>query len=299
AHKISGKRTARNPESFSFKKGMETLPQHLASDPNVGFHANISVTKIIHHAAPNSSHQKQYWEVQATGPAGEKHCKARHIVLSSPAESASQLIKPLNHPLSELLNHIEYAPLSVVHIGLERAAIKHPLDSAGFLVPRQEQAQAKIAINGNLWMSSVFSGRAPDNSVLLSSYLGGSRNPSAIQLSSQESIDQVLHDVSSLLGIQSNATPIMGRVDKHHKALPVYHGHYHQTLKAIEQELISLPGLHLVANYKGGVSVRDRIISAKETAAKIVNMMSLQDEKSHEENFSPFFIDKTVIERPA
>lgn len=295
AHKIIGKRTARNPESFSFKAGMQTLPQYLADDPNIGFRADITVQNLIQH----KQLKNPYWEILASSPDGDIHCKARHVVLSSPAHSAAQIIKPLNHQLSQLLNSIEYAPLSVVHIGLERSAIKHPLDSAGFLVPRHEQIYGTMGINGNLWMSSVFSGRAPDNNVLLSSYLGGSRNPSAIKLSTQESIDQVLYDISPLLGIQSNTTPIMGRVDKHQKALPLYHGDYHQTLNAIEQELQNLPGLHLEANYIGGVSIRDRIVSAKNTAIKISENLSFQQDKSLQDNMIPSFVNETVIQRPA
>ncbi len=295
AHKITGKRTARNPQSFSFKAGMETLPQHLAKDPKIGFHGNITVKNLIRHKRDSEN----YWQILASSPDGDIQCNARHVVLSSPADSAAQLIKPLNQQLSLLLSSIDYASLSVVHIGLERSAIKHPLDSAGFLVPRQEQADGKIAINGNLWMSSIFSGRAPDNSVLLSSYLGGSRHPSAIKLSSQESIDQVLHDISPLLGMHSNTTPIMAQVDKHTRALPLYHGNYHQKLNAIEQELQGLAGLHLEANYIGGVSVRDRIVSAKNTAAKIIKQISAANNKSYKKEFIPSFIDKAPVERPA
>jgi oxygen-dependent protoporphyrinogen oxidase len=139
-----------------------------------------------------------------------------------------------------------------------------------------------MTINGNLWMSSVFSKRAPDNCVLLSSYIGGSRQPSAINFSTSESVEHVLRDISPLLGI--SASPVMGRVDKHVKALPLYHGNYHQNMIAIKQELHQLPGLHIEANYIGGVSVRDRIVSSKETASKIIAYCSLLNEKSQKPN---------------
>ncbi len=291
-HKIIGKRTARNPESFSFKNGMETLPQQLANDPKIGFRSAIEVQKLI-------QYKKDCWQVEGNSSAGEVSCTARHVVLSSPAQSAALLLKPLNPVLSQQLNSIEYAPLSVVHIGLQRNAVKHPLDSVGFLVPRQEQREGKIAINGNLWMSSVFSGRAPDNSVLLSSYLGGSRHPEAINLSSEQSIDQVLHDISPLLGISSHSTPLITRVDKHTRALPLYHGNYGKKLNAIDKELKHLPGLHLVANYKGGVSIRDRIVCAKNTAADIIKDLSLEKKSAQEELSLSSFINKTAIQRPA
>ena len=285
AHKIIGKRTARNPECFSFDGGMETLPEHLANDPKVGFQANITVKNIIRHGSHN-------WEVQAQGPNGDIYCKARHVVISSPADVAAQLLQTVSRKLSQILASIEYAPLSVVHIGFDRSAVKHPLDSAGFLVPRQEKKRAKMTINGNLWMSSVFSQRAPKNCVLLSSYIGGARQPSAINLSTEESIDHVLRDISPLLGI--NADPTMGRVNKHQKALPLYHGHYHKNINMIEQELNTLPGLHLEANYIGGVSIRDRIVSSKETASEIITHLSLLNESIHLPDFN-----HSLIETPA
>ncbi len=285
AHKIIGKRTARDPESFSFNGGMETLPQQLASDPKLGFRENIQVKKIIRHGP-------HHWEVQASGPDGDIYCKARHVVISSPADAAAQLLKPINQTLSELLENIEYTPLSVVHIGLEQSAVKHPLDSAGFLVPRDEKNTAKMTINGNLWMSSIFSNRAPEHCILLSSYIGGARQPSAINLSTQESIARVLEDISPLLGI--SAEPIMGRIDKHQRALPLYHGHYPEKLKAIEEQLRILPGLHLEANYIGGVSVRDRIVSSKKAAEKIIEQSVLRHE-----SFQVININHSLIETPA
>ncbi|MCU7835889.1 MAG: protoporphyrinogen oxidase [gamma proteobacterium symbiont of Taylorina sp.] len=265
AHKILGKRTARNPESFSFKDGMETLTKRLAANPVVGFQYNYQVQKIIQHG-------HYHWEVQASTPEGDIQCKSRHVVITSPAETAARLLSPLSQTLSDTLSSIKYTSLSVVHLGYEQSAVKHSLDSAGFLVPRQE----KMNINGNLWMSSIFSGLTPDKHILLSSYLGGTRHPSAINLSHQQSIEQVIEDINSLLNI--NDSPVMTRVDKHPKALPLYHGNYHQKLLLIKEQLQTLAGLHIEANYKGGISIRDRIVSAEKTANKIIHHLHLGNE---------------------
>jgi oxygen-dependent protoporphyrinogen oxidase len=276
-HKLIRKRTARTTESFSFNGGMSTLTEHLASIPRLGFKVNHKVERIIQHA-------KYHWEIQASTPDGEISYKTRHVILSNPSYIAAKLLKPVSYRLSQLLESIEYASLSVVHMGLERAAVKHPLDSAGFLVPRQE----KMNINGNLWMSSIFPGRAPKDKVLLSSYLGGSRHISANELSAEESIAMVLDDIKPLLGI--TASPVMGRVDKHPQALPLYHGDYHQKLANIENEINTLSGLHLAANYKGGVSVRDRIIAAQQAATRIISQLS----SNREFKPSPDFIDPVL-----
>ncbi len=290
AHKITGQRTARDPESFSFVGGMQTLPKQLARDKRLGFHKNIQVQQLIqHNHCKNSSHA---WEIIAEHHGEMIQTKAHHVVLSNPAHSAAQLVQPLDDQLSEILTQIKYAPLSVVHIGLERCAIQHPLDSAGFLVPRNEQINQQMKINGNLWMSSIFSQRAPENSVLLSSYLGGSRNPEMAYLSEQESIDQVLHDIQDLLKIKSHTTPMMGRINHHAQALPLYHDHYADKLQGIEQQLKKMPGLHIEANYIGGVSIRDRIASAQKTAQQIVDLLT---EKSI--NSSPLFDFQETINK--
>ncbi len=285
AHKLMGRRTARNPESFSFKHGMETLPQQLANDPAINFQANINVNKIIHHGA-------HHWEIQAQGNHGEMQCKARHVIIASPADSAGSLLQSLNPTLGQLLGDIVYAPLSVVHIGLQRSAVQHPLDSAGFLVPRNEMKAQNMAINGNLWMSSVFARRAPEQQVLLSSYLGGARLPSAAKLSTEASIARVLQDIEPLLGIK--AEPLMGRLDRHDKALPLYHDDYAQRLAAIQAQLQTLPGLHLQGNYIGGVSIRDRIACARQTAAEIVSELAAQ----RQDNGRPEF-NSSLLETPA
>jgi len=64
--------------------------------------------------------------------------------------------------------------------------------------------------------------------------------------------------------------PEMVRIDRHRQALPVYHGAYQARMQAIESELELLPGLHLEANYRGGVSVRDRIARGRILATQVM-----------------------------
>ena len=70
-----------------------------------------------------------------------------------------------------------------------------------------------------------------------------------------------------LLGLR--ADPVMVRIDRHPRALPLYFGAYSQRLKSIDQQFEKSSGLHLVSAYAGGVSVRDRLIQAGAVAEKI------------------------------
>jgi protoporphyrinogen oxidase len=81
----------------------------------------------------------------------------------------------------------------------------------------------------------------------------------------------VLDALAPLLGIRG--APAMARIDRHREALPLYHGDHPGRLAAIDARLASLPSLHLVANYRGGVSMRDRIACGRAVAASIATAL--------------------------
>jgi protoporphyrinogen oxidase len=61
----------------------------------------------------------------------------------------------------------------------------------------------------------------------------------------------------------------MVHVDRHQQGLPLYHGAYPARMRAINERLRFSPGLHLEANYRGGISIRDRILCAYQTVERI------------------------------
>ena len=77
--------------------------------------------------------------------------------------------------------------------------------------------------------------------------------------------------LGTLMGIKSD--PDMLHVVRHSTGLPLYHGAYSRRLAVIGDRLRRLPGLHLEANYSGGVSVRDRILCAEKTAQRILRQL--------------------------
>lgn len=251
-HKVLQRRTAVSTEAFSFQSGMETLIASLAEIPEVHFRPGYKVTGL--------ERDGKGWRV--TSPHSTQW--AQQVVLSTPAEVTASLVGSLDSQLAKHLHDIETAPLSVVHLGFSRAAIRHPLDGTGFLTPRRED----FAITGCLWMSNLFPDRAPQDKVLLSSYLGGATQPAAVDWNDERSVAAVMRALQRLLNIKGD--PEMVRIDRHHQGLPLYHGNYMEHLAKIAKCLKKLPGLHLEANYWGGVSVRDRITRAAVAAERIL-----------------------------
>ena len=255
-HRVLRRRTATVTEGFSFRGGMSTLVESLAVDPKIGFRGGYTVTEL--------EPVRQGWKITGNARGIEQVCRARQVILSVPANVAARLTRPLDSTLAGLVDGIEYAPLCVVHTGFSRAAVSHPLDGNGFLVPRM----ARQSVNGCQWMSSLFADRAPPGKVLLSSYLGGALHPAAADLDDERSLAETLRTLQPMLGIKG--TPDWVRIDRHPRALPLYHGAYHERMQAIDTHLQELPGLHLEANYRGGISIRDRIACAYQATQRIL-----------------------------
>ena len=255
-HRVLRRRTASRTETFSFRGGMATLVDVLAATPGVGLRTGHRVVEV----APDEGG----WRVTASAPQGTRTLRASHLILATPAPAAAALLGGVDAELAALLRGIVYAPLALVHAGLARESVGHPLDGTGFLAPRAESA----VLTGNLWMSALFAGRAPPGKVLLSSYLGGARAPQVADWDDERIADEALRTLRPLLDLRGE--PEMIRIDRHAQALPLYHGAYAARMQAVEDRLRDHPGLHLEANYRGGVSVRDRLLRGHAVAERIL-----------------------------
>jgi len=242
-------------EMFSFGGGMAALTGALATTAGVRFRARSTVSCV----EPEGS----AWRLHGRTPEGERSVRARQLVLSVPAPAAAALVRPLDGELGRLLAGIEYGALTVVHLAFDRSAVRHRLDGLGFLVPRSEG----LPLTGCQWMSSTFPSRAPRGKALLACYVGGARAPETRDWTDGRCVDATLAVLGPLLGIR--AAPERVWLDRHPAALPLYHGAYTGRLHAMAERLQRWPGLHLAANYAGGVSVRDRIVCARALARRI------------------------------
>ncbi len=255
-NRLLRRRSACATDTFSFSGGMSTLVQTLARTPGIQLRTRHRAAELVR--------DKDGWRATAATPQGQHSVSAAHVIVATPAPAAATLLDALDSELAALLRGIDYASLAVVHAGLDRSAVGHPLDGTGFLTPRAQSA----ILTGNLWMSTLFPDRAPPGKVLLTSYLGGARAPQVMGWDDTRIVDEALGTLRPLLDLKTE--PEMLRIDRHCQALPLYHGAYQARMQAIDQRLQQIPGLHLEANYKGGVSVRDRLACGHAVADRIL-----------------------------
>lgn len=247
------RRRANNADTFSFQGGMTELITRLSHTPGITIRYGMNAAGVT-----PTSHQG--WRAEAYTAQGKETRHTSHIVLTTPAEITESLLSDVNPTLGRLLAEIDYAPVSIAHIGINKKQVTHPLDGTGFLVPRK----AQLNFNGNLWMSRLFPDRAPEGKTLLSSYLGGARHGDIMDWSDERIINQLYRQLTPLIGLQGEADYI--RIDRHARGLPLYHGQHQARVAAIKEQLACHTGLHLTANYLDGVSVRERIYQGSRTA---------------------------------
>jgi oxygen-dependent protoporphyrinogen oxidase len=188
--------------------------------------------------------------------------RARAVVLAVPADAAAGLVRPIAPAAAQALEAIPYSPVAVVASAYRRADVRHALDGFGFLAPRKEGRP----ILGTLFSSTMFDCRAPADTVLLTTFVGGARNPDLAR-SNPDAIAQVVErELATLLGA---AAPQWGEVVQWPRAIPQYTLGHLERIAAVERAEAGVPGLFFRSNYRGGVSVGDCIKSADAGAAAV------------------------------
>ncbi len=236
---------------FSFRDGMEQLTIALARRLN-GVRTGHRVEAV--------SGSSEGWQVNTSR--GE--LRARSVVCTTPLHRFSDLSLPDALPI-ETLSRVRYAPLSVVYQGYRRRAVRHPLDGFGLLVPEVER---DFHILGTLFTSSIFPGRAPDGEVLLTTFVGGTRNPDLASRSEDELHQVVRNDLKVLLGLGLGDEPTLRRRVFWPHAIPQYTRGYDAVIEAVDQAEARMPGFFLAGNYRQGVSVGDTACSGDDAGSR-------------------------------
>lgn len=228
---------------LSFQDGLQTWPRAIA--------ATLGPERLwLQQGVIGVQPSGRNWTVTVAQPTGEKEIiQTRKVVLTVPTVVLAELISQLEPQTAAMLQGVFYPPLSIVHLGYRRADVAHPLDGFGMLCPAREQRR----VLGVLWPSSLFPGRAPDNTVLTTSFVGGARAPEQAQQDDEHLIEMVIDEHRVLIGAQSE--PIFARVARWERAIPQYVAGHQQRITAIEQLETLFHGLHILGNFRNGVSV--------------------------------------------
>src|SRR5580704_18477831 len=110
------------------------------------------------------------------------HVEARAIVLATPGFVSAAILRDHDRELAALCDDIRYVSTGAVALAFPRSAVAHPLNGSGFVVPRVERSGILAAS----WLSSKWPHRAPEGRVLMRAFVGGARDPDALERSDPE-----------------------------------------------------------------------------------------------------------------
>ena len=236
----------------SFTHGMSALTDSLAEQ--LGPRIRIAT------AVKDISRSANRYQIQLDNDLAEE---SDTLILAAPTHVQARLLQAMDSDLAGLLGEIPYPALSVCCFGYRKKQVGQVLDGFGFLIPSKEQR----AILGTIVDSNVFPGRAPEDSILLRSMVGGARTPELALLPDEQLISRVRSDLQDIVGLK--AEPDFIRIFRHKKAIPQYLVGHAARLKSIDEKLQRHPGLVLTGNAFKGVSLNDCVVNAWKTAESL------------------------------
>jgi oxygen-dependent protoporphyrinogen oxidase len=215
----------------------------------------------IQHEAPVHELVKEDagWRVSTAGAS----VTARAVVLACPAYAAARILAPVDARSAALCAEVPYVSTASIALAWPRQAVRHPLAGSGFVVARAHNALRMTACT---WVSSKWSGRAPAGMVLLRAFVGGARDPEAVDLSDERLVDVVSRELAGILGIEGD--PILARVYRWRMAGAQHNVGQIARVAEIESRLAQHGPLFIAGSGFRSVGIPDCIADGRAAAAQ-------------------------------
>ncbi len=232
---------------MSFANGLERLPLRIAERLGDSLRLGCAATGL-------ASQPDGFRVTTANGD-----IDSRTVLVACPSYAAADLLEPMSSALATTLREVEYAPVASVTLAFEHRQIAHDCSGFGFLAPRS----SGLRTLGAVFPSSLFGGRAPDGWQSFTCFIGGTTDPTAIDLDDDAIVDVVAGDLGRAVG--ASGAPRVLSITRWRRAIPQYTiGHSRRMQNAVDEA--RRLGVWLTGNYIEGVSVGDCVRHATEVA---------------------------------
>jgi protoporphyrinogen/coproporphyrinogen III oxidase len=254
------------PTLQTFREGNQTLIQALAANLGASLHCGVTAQRVRLTTAPGGTNMDApSFAVTVVANSREEVLTTDHLIVGIPTREAAGLLRGVDPQFESALSPITHAPVAVVSLGYPKSAINHSLDGFGFLVPRS----SGLRILGTVWNSSLFPHRAPEGHVLLTSFVGGATDPTAVSLSESEIVSIVHRELAPVLGISQ--LPAFSHLQAWQRAIPQYNLGHLQHMDQLVALQSKYPSIRLVGNYLRGPALGacvEQALTVAQEAAK-------------------------------
>ncbi len=130
----------------------------------------------------------------------------------------------------------------------------------------------KSGILAGSWMSSKWPHRAPADRVLMRAFVGGARDPRALERSDAELVEQVLASLRPLLGIGDD--PLFTKVYRWERAGAQHEVGHASKLAGIARLLGEHQGIFLTGSAYRGVGIPDCVADGRATGKQVTDYLT-------------------------
>ncbi len=186
------------------------------------------------------------------------------IILAMPTHECSRLLSPFHPALGGLLGEIPYSSSMTVSLAYAEGAREHLPPGFGYLVPRKE-GRRMLACT---FVHRKFNHRAPEGRALLRCFLGGSRDPEALNLPDDAVVTLVRQELKEILNFSFD--PLFCRIHRWPASMAQYPVGHAERLTRIQSRLADLPGIYLAGNAYSGIGISDCIRTGRAAARRAI-----------------------------
>ncbi|WP_059046101.1 protoporphyrinogen oxidase [Paenibacillus rubinfantis] len=198
---------------------------------------------------------------------GAEQVEADAVILATPANAAARLLQE-QFDAAAHLEQIRYVSVANLALAYRREEIRHDLNGSGVLIPRGEGRM----ITAITWTSSKWLHSAPEDRVLLRTYIGRLGDQAWTQLPEAEVRRRVAAELKELMGIE--AEPLFCEMSSLPESMPQYPVGHVERLQELRGELErTMPGVLLCGAGYGGVGIPDCIRQGKEAAEAMLTRL--------------------------
>jgi oxygen-dependent protoporphyrinogen oxidase len=185
------------------------------------------------------------------------------VVLATPSYVTKDILKSADEELCGRLSAIEWSSSATISLAFRKDDIKKSLPGFGFIVPHVENRR----INACTWSSVKWSHRAPEDTLLIRSFVGGGHHEELVSLGDTELVNIVLEELREIIGL--TAEPVFSKVYRWFKGMPKYTVGHLERIAAIDEKLKEHKGLFLIGCSYRGIGMGDCVKSGFDAAAAI------------------------------
>jgi len=189
------------------------------------------------------------------------------VVLAVPPQPAGGILAEAAPGATETLDRIPMAPVALVHWASRQGPESFP-SGFGFLVPRLYD----LKVLGTIFVSQLFSGRAPGNKALFASFFGGMQDPNCAGLPDEELHGLVTREHQAILRTPFEEPEVL-EVMRYRGAIPQLLPDHPERMTRLLHEVDAVPGLFLAGNYLTGVGIEHAVESGYRAAGGCLHFL--------------------------